>query len=476
MTKYFKTEYIFTAILFLFLVFLLIIRPIVGLADNGDFERIMYTVGIFHVSTDYNIKFFNYMTREFAIIPANAQLCYVSTHLIPVYLSVFVSSLFLHKFDIRFLSSLYIIILLLGMFLIFRYALNFRGVKKIFSAFIISVVVLDLGYTAYLNSLFGEAATFVFFILFIGLFFKYADMENLKVYHVILLASSFIFFAFSKAQNAILGIIFAFYFIRFIYLKEDLHYKRLVKVFLSVILIFSALLIVTVPPYIAKCNLYDSVFRGVMFNSKTPSEDLQKLNLSPKLASLMGISYFDSSKPINIESDFFKKEFYDKMSIGKVALFYVKNPDRLMRMLNDTASYSFQTNLGYLGNYEYADRNTKSKKAATFYWYSNFRQWALPGNFTFIFSFFLIFLLFLIWKYKRASNIHQKLRLELLFLIVLFGIIQFPLQAIGDGFNEIRKHLFLFDLCFDIMLCTTIIFVFGTVYDFIVLKMQKKHS
>ena len=59
-----KPEIISLMLLSAVLIHVLMLEPVVGVADNGDFERIMSSSGLGHLSSDYRGKYFGYFSRE----------------------------------------------------------------------------------------------------------------------------------------------------------------------------------------------------------------------------------------------------------------------------------------------------------------------------------------------------------------------------------------------------------------------------
>jgi outer membrane scaffolding protein for murein synthesis (MipA/OmpV family) len=43
------------------------LRPIIGVADNGDFGRIMGSTGLRHMSDNFNDRYFGFVNREYLI-------------------------------------------------------------------------------------------------------------------------------------------------------------------------------------------------------------------------------------------------------------------------------------------------------------------------------------------------------------------------------------------------------------------------
>jgi ATP sulfurylase len=49
----------------------LLVPPIVGTADQGDYDRIMFPVGLAHVGTSYEDTVFLWVQQHYRVVPAD---------------------------------------------------------------------------------------------------------------------------------------------------------------------------------------------------------------------------------------------------------------------------------------------------------------------------------------------------------------------------------------------------------------------
>jgi len=156
--RLFKLETIAVIIVAVFLVGLLMIKPIIGVADNGDFERIMITTGLEYKTSDYNEKYFNYVNREYlSTSPFVNGIRYFSSTLIFVLAAKFINSIVLFNkgiFDIRFLAVLYCCMLLLFIYLLAKHAKNSVLFVNFISIILTLLLFNDGSDLSYFNSLY----------------------------------------------------------------------------------------------------------------------------------------------------------------------------------------------------------------------------------------------------------------------------------------------------------------------------------
>ena len=99
---------------------LLFLPPQIGLANNGDFDRVMGAFGIssFYYD-DWSLRYFNFAQFQFDIWQASRffrDIVLVSSHLLAIATAKALNLLFFSQevFDIRFFSSLYCVVFLMS--------------------------------------------------------------------------------------------------------------------------------------------------------------------------------------------------------------------------------------------------------------------------------------------------------------------------------------------------------------------------
>ncbi|MEH7813336.1 glycan biosynthesis hexose transferase WsfD, partial [Bacillus toyonensis] len=156
-TKWLKWEVIAVVVAAIVMIGLLLIKPIVGLADNGDFERIMIQIGLAYPDPNEARvdKYFSFIHHLYAYVnPAAGD--YVSSQLFLMVPALWIGKILPGPwFDIRVLAVEYIMIFLLALYLIVK--LN-KTNNKIVNGFLVTltiVVFADIGYILYFNSMYG---------------------------------------------------------------------------------------------------------------------------------------------------------------------------------------------------------------------------------------------------------------------------------------------------------------------------------
>ncbi|OME25861.1 hypothetical protein NSS98_25570 [Paenibacillus sp. FSL E2-0274] len=453
MKKFWKPEYLVGLAGCGIIIYLLFVGPFIGVADNGDFLRMMNTIGLNYYDTgaSYADQFFNFSHSSFAYenlfrgFYPSSQIFIV---LVPRLIGGLIHGSF---FDVRLLGAVYGLLLLAATWLLVKY--NARGsyVTGLLLGAAILFVFYDIGYVAYFNSLFGEPVSMVFMLLTFALGLRLTSQEKPTTKGLTLFFIAILFLVTSKIQNAPIGIAFALIFLRFMMLDGEGKWRKLALRFSIAIFLVSIVLYVAAPKDLKHINLYQTVFFGILNESPDVKGDLQDLGLPERLEVLAGTNYFQTDTAIKQDDPSLVPDFYDRVSHKDVLFFYLKHPDRLIDNMKYAASNSMAIRPYYLGNYEKSENKPAGALSYTYSGWSQFKNKHIPHTLGFLSIFYLVYFAGALFQYFRSRDIRGKIAGELLMLLGLIGIFSFLVPILGDGRADIGKHLFLFNVCFDMM-------------------------
>jgi hypothetical protein len=435
------------------LIVLLFVKPVAGIADNGDFQRIMGTVGLEYMdpAITFADKHFGYFIREFRMKDVGLG-GYVSTSLVLVFAAKGLSWLLNGGlFDMRYLALVYSLLFVFAAWLLIRCNKRNSPITNVLLAGLFVFIFADIGYAAYYNSLFSEPVAFVFLFLTLG--FAAAMVRREEPTYGLLTGFfvSAVFLIGAKVQNAPIGILLTLLCLRFSVLKGEYRWRRRIRWYAAFLFIASVAIYFSLPKEIKIINEYQTVFYGVLKGSATPEEDLRELGLPERLAANAGTNYFEKA-PIDQKDPIFEAEYHPNFSHMKVALFYMKHPVRFYHKLEAAAENGLTIRSYYLGNYEKGVGKPYGAVSYAFSGWSEFKHKVLPNKLWFIGLVFICYYGVLIVRYLRTEGSRERIYLELLALIGFLGIFQFLTPVIGDGEADLAKHLFGFNVSFDLML------------------------
>ena len=451
MKKIIKTESVAVLAMAVILICLFFVPPQAGVADNGDFERVMSATGMKSFSMPFADQFYDYanFTYEKQPIFLWGSGFYATTHILPIR----IARLFQWGsiFDTRVLAVVYSLLFLLGMFLIIRNTKQKSWIANSLLAVLAVFVLCDSTQTVYFNSFYGEAASYCGLLLMLGCALI---LVNGKVNGKTLLAfflSAFLFFG-SKLQYTLLSI-FMILFLLPLFLAYPKYRRQIVAGLLTVVLITGAIYFIA-PPQLGKDTQYNSVFYGILKDSPDVAGDLKSLGLPAEYAVLAGTNAYTPNPPIDVKSLQFEQNFYEAVGRGTVIRFYLTHPARFIEKLQLTTQNAFDNTLGMMGNFQKKDGMEPHRLNHFFTAYNTVRKTVFPNDFWFLFGYYLLYFILLVFLFIKKKNTRQGV--ALLGFIMLLGIAQFPLPILGNGEADIAKQLFIFNVTFDISLLAAV--------------------
>lgn len=481
----------FTILAIIITIGVLFIKPRVGVADQGDFNRIMTISGLSVLDSDASdpsfVRFYDYIVTDYKISHIdNVFMTIVGSSL--GYLIVLITYIckLLGKavFKTQYLAIVYSIIYILTFTIILK-SLNIRDKIKFSLVSLLTLFIFfDGNYLIWFNSLYGEPMMLITLLLFISsilnyIHYKYVLKGTEKIMsRIVCVIITAFFFLGSKLQ-----VFTSLPFIIFLVGKIILDNNRTLN---KRSLISLCILLCIVIAYPIEINInsdslnvdtqYNSVFYGILNGSQTPQQDLIDLGLNPDMAVEAGKhAYLPANEYVKYppSSEIINQEFYSKISNSKLAKFYLTHPIRLLKGMEYTASKAFYTSTA-LGKYYQSYSETPVTEFHRFTRWSSFKENMLPKNLFFIISVYLIIFLFSFYKYiKNKSNSEIKTKILLLWTIMLIGTIQFPMPLVGNGQADTSKQLFLFNFVFDGLLIIIFSYIFFVIVDLIRNKLKK---
>ncbi|CAM3957601.1 hypothetical protein COLU111180_16590 [Cohnella lubricantis] len=446
------------------IIYLIMIPPVIGMADNGDFNRVIGISGIAPLDKNepYDERYFAYSHTIWAY-GGYTHGGYVSTHVLLVAVSGWISRIFSwHHYDIRFIGACYTALLLLAIALFVRHSplLSSRKLTAFLAAFTAAAIVWvfgDIGYAAYFQSFFGEPYALIGMLLTAAsaIALASADMPSRRMLALFIGATLAV--ATAKIQNAPLGFAFALLVWRMMPLRPDRSWRRQTITGICLLTACAAIMLVFAPDRLVHANRYQTIFYGVLKDSPDVAKDMQELGIPEKYEGLAGTNYYETGTVIPQSNPALRREVLDQVEHKDIALFYLKHPDRFVDKLRKAAAAGASIRPYYLGNYEMQEG--KPPRALS-YQFSSWSQWKahqMPHSLTWFASIYALYIAGLaIWR-MRAPSRRARLVPETLAVVALSGAFAFAIPLIGDGEADLGKHLFMFNVCFDMMVVSVLV-------------------
>ena len=455
----------------------------VGLSDNGDFRRVLLTNNIEYADdTDFHYLFKENYKMELddsSFIAAvgsawqtnKEEDIYSSPHFLIIKLSKemniianAISGRPLSDYKIIYMALLYIFMLAIAAVVIFTFFADSR-IRTQAAVFVMFIFIFcDAGYLLYFNSFYGEPLQYTALLMLVSfgmLIYKRPSVPKAIGFYI-----SLYFFAGAKLANIPYSLMAALLGILIMIMRKDKLFK--IGVIACAITCIAAIigLYSSIPDWMDRDTTYQSVFFGITKNSEDPQKDLRELGVDEKYAVLAGThAYMDEDEyPIDITTDEFRRDFYDKVSKADITAFYIKHPIRLAKELCVAIENSAYIRPPVLGNSETVPMQLTDK----------FSGWSkLRVALRFLYSPWFIFMCFiLITGYMVFMNIFyihnhniespEKKYMIFSFDVLIIGLwINLLLPVICNGEGDITKHMFLFANCIDILFFVCVLAIVG---------------
>jgi hypothetical protein len=417
------------AVLTLFLlagVYQLFIPPLIGIADNGDFERTRIPNGLLRIPEETTDQRFNFFHSKFAIVPKKDFGIYYfhsSTHLF-VAVARWLNEHFVNRriFDIRVLAAVYLTCFLLGIYLVLRASCEWKFKWRCLLAVSLLVMFTDTAYTAYFSSFYSEPTALVALPAIVG-------CTALLIYRrraaVISLTGYFIAATVLVTAKP-MYVPFAAIFIPFgIYLARltAFRYRYVLAAALSCGLLALGVWYQSfTPEWLRMKASYIAIFSNLLQDSPDPGADLTALNLKPEWIRYIGSTPYDDDSPAVIDPAF-PAEFSKRVRTLTIPKFLLTHPAQLYRVATDIAPQFVITEPDYAGYYEESSgKPALSQPVAV---WSSIRAHIFPARLWLLILYFVSGVMALVAGFRRNIREDQRAVLFLYGLLVAYGAITF---------------------------------------------------
>lgn len=445
----------------------------VGLSDNGDFRRVLLVNNLEYEDDDNYYYLFKQdykmqiegdtLAEKIGFLCKNndeAEI-YDSPHFVIIkaskIMNFFINTILVRDedyYDIGCLAFIYTLMFAFAAWGIFTFFADSERRVRIAVFVIFIVMFCDAGYILYFNSFYGEPLQYISVMMLIAvglLIYKRPTIPKVACFFV-----SLYFFAGSKLANVPYAVIVSLLALSFSFLRKDKRYKIGVGVSVLVAAIFIANLYVSIPDWMHDDTTYQSVFFGAVKESETPEKDLKEFGIDEKYLPLVNTHAYmnEDEYPLDIKTDEFRSDFYDKITKMDVVLFYMRHPVRFINKVAfaiENASCLRPLNLGTSETVIMDNTNRYSMwsnlRVATKFLYNPLIVFLLA----LLLTAYVVMANVIIVRQKRETNEKRMYHIMVMYVLLAGLWINMCLPIIGNGEADIMKHMFLFENCMDIL-------------------------
>ena len=426
--------------------YILLIPPVIGLANQSDFRRLMGPVGIdYPPDLTPEHQSWCYTDVHFVLTRPGPAENYSSSQSLLIRLALGVNK-FLSKsntFDIRMLAAIELTILLFLFYRLSRLLEMLAGRGRIVGLIVAALILCDVGYLAYFNTFYCEPGVFLFGVAFV--LFLFESLRGASAWNIGLLSLSSLLLVTSKPQYAPMAIVIAFCMVALVFLLPDWRRLRWLSVPGAAIVLVAGLYTLAAPTGgYSNASLYNAVFNGLLYESDNPRADLGELGIDPDAAAFKATTTFSANKAG-------PELFPGTATSARLFFFYFGHPKLLLRRTSRVITETRLSNRSpSLGNFQrgYGYRCGEHTEAFMFWdWVrSRLARIGVVGGFFLITIPTALFL-----------GIWRKSSYALGYVIVAgVAIASFYVAAIGDMTDP--RHQLLFHLLLDGCICFVAIY------------------
>ncbi|MGH9318050.1 MAG: hypothetical protein ACRD1P_13200 [Thermoanaerobaculia bacterium] len=442
----------------------LLIPPVIGLADNGDFEKVMGYAG-FQYSTDkYEDKYWSHIVTKFVIVrPGWWRSGYLTSETLLASVARLATEAVSggNIFDIRVLGGLHMFLLLVAIGLIVSSCRDLAAATQWLVAFLLVFVFTDVGYAAKFNSFYSETASLLFLLLTVSVAALAIQRGRLAGGLLLVYFLCAVLFVGSKPQESIQGPLLAVFALRLASARLKAWWRQPAIWMALGLCAFSFWYYRSTPvTAIRNPNLFDNMFMELLPNSPDPRRDLDELGLAPDLLKYSGTHAYMANSPVRDPA--FQTAFFDRFGYRALLRFYLSHPARLFDRIRRGAHQAFRLRPN-LGNFERAAEPANTGMSRHFACWSELR---LPLN-----RHGLLWITLLLGgnlgaiaaSYRRSSGTARLFR-EGVALVVLIASTEFVVCALAAFLMDIARHLYIFQALFDLILLADVAWLVETLW------------
>ena len=419
--------------------FQLFIPPIVGLADQGDFARI---IGRFGYAAEDKSATIAFVARKYAPDPSARSVGWEqpSSEYLFAGTAILLNKLFSRdgKLDITIIGAVHALVFLAAFARLLIVTKHYRAAPLFWIVALIALT--DVGYAAYWNSFYAEPASCIFFLLLAAESISMAGSQRIAPLQIALWSLWAILWVLAKAQNAPLGILLMLFSLRLGWWT-----KHRIAILGSVLIAAATMLnLLTVPMGVRWADSYNQVFLAILPESKNPPADLKHLGLRSDFAKYSGTGAWSpgTGYPGMVESGVVG----NTITHATIAAFYLEHPTRIWRHAKTLVPVAFSLRPEWCGNFERAAGRAPGARSTSFTFWSDWRERILRriGKLILVLLFLSPILAATAWLFFPE----RRRPIELLALLYLGSLTAFLVAALGDAWDNV-KHLHLFNLLLD---------------------------
>jgi hypothetical protein len=429
----------------------LFVRPIIGLADNGDFPKVLGPNSVCDPNGEKDA--FAYVYPRYVIRDEcfwNSRTL-SSEKLVVEILKSAAQAFDRTSFSITGAGKAHLAVLLVALAVLLWSLRESPLALRCGLPVLAMVIFSDVAYVAYLNSFFMDAFSMVFLLLVAAL--GGAWVLRPRAWVAIAFGIAGVLFGLSKTPHGVAALFLAGLAAWFAVgsLRRRNYLRGGCWAASAIAVAVSGAMSIQAPPGDYKAEpLYSLIFYRLLPGLPDKAQTLAELGLPESDVKYSGtFAYMPNAGLMNEK---WKADFLTRINFSRIVTYYLRHPLIALHLVWWGLTQDGPAiRPGYLGNYERADGVARSAQARHFIWWTDLRMWLFrifPAHVVIFYGIMGIGSCLCIFRGAWAAR--WPLYPMVLFLTAS-GIVEFLLGPLLDGV-EIARHLFLFHVITEILI------------------------
>ncbi len=429
----------------------LLVPPVVGLADNGDYQRVIGYAGFQHTTAVAAERYFSFLRTRYAIVaPGWFRGGYHSSETLLAFVARFAHAAVSREpfFDIRLLGAMHAALLLLALAEILRACRELATPTQALVAALLVFVFTDVGYVAPFNSFYSQTASLLFLLLTAAIAAEAVRRGRLSGGWLLAYFGCAVLFVGSKPQERLAAPLLALFGMRLAGVTFRGAWRR-AAVWLGIGLCAFSVWYGRHTPYtLREATIFQVVFDDLLTHSSSPAADAAELRLDPEWAKYTGSNPYAPDSPLLDPA--FRTSFLHRIGYRQILRFYVRHPARLLGRV-ERASLQAWSLRPTFGNFEKSPEHPETRLATRFSLWSRMRGrlgahallWIamlLGGN-----------LAAALATYRGSAPRSRRFR-EGLVLVVLMAALAFAVCVLAQAPTDLSRALYTYHALCDLLL------------------------
>jgi len=429
----------------------LFVPPIVGLADNRDYERVMGYAGFQHTTTVYAERYFSYLRSRYAVVdPGWFRGGYHSSETLLAFLARWLHLAFGRQglFDIRLLAGIHVALFLLALAGLIRSVRDLAIPVQALVAGLLVFVFTDVGYAAPFNSFYSQTASLIFLLLTAAVAATAVRRGRLGGPWLFAYFGAALLFVGSKPQEKLAAPLLALYGLLLAGVRWRGAWRSLAVWLAAGLCAFSVWYGRHTPYTLREATLFQFVFDDLLAHSPTPAADATELRLDPEWLKYVGSNPFATDSPL-LGSQF-RIDFLRRLGHRQILAFYLRHPKRFAERVTRASHQAWSLRPDF-GNFEQSAGHPPRALATAFSSWSRARG-RLGAHPLVAIAALLGGNLLVAASTWRRSTLRGRLFREGLVVLVLMAGLAFAVCAFAQAPPDLSRSLYAYHALCDLLL------------------------